>query len=516
MTVTQVQWWVSLAPLLVALAGGIAAVFVDALHRRALAISLVAAALAGAAGLCVWLYATAPGQVVAEVLVADHGFFGIWFSLFAISAIAVIGGGESLARHPEGGGMAALLTFAAAASAALASSLDLLLSLVALEIIAVCGYALVSAARTPASAEASMKYAIQGATATGLFVLGLAIAAGLLASGSSLLQMAAGVEALTLPATLAAVLIVIGLAFKLGAFPMHSWAPDAYETAPPVSSAMLASVPKIGALSAVFLIAGLLMYPAVQAVSPTMQPKMVFGLLAAGSIVIGNLGALRQESYTRMLGYSGIAQVGYALVGTATGGRSFALSMLLMAAYGLAAAAAFLVAEAIQQSEDSWDGSISAMAGLASRKPLLAASTAVAMFSLTGIPLTAGFWGKLLVFGTATTQGLTWLAVVGVLGSVVSFGYYGRVLKTIYFMEPAAETRTESDQDRGEVAGEALDPADDASSDESEAVDGADEPMRGRLAVITAAVVAIALLAVGIVPIVTGLGELVSFFSISG
>jgi NADH-quinone oxidoreductase subunit N len=162
------------------------------------------------------------------------------------------------------------------------------------------------------------------------------------------------------------------------------------------------------------------------------------GVLAAASIVFGNLGALRQSSFRRMLGYSGIAQVGYALVALTGPAHTTAALPVFAATYALGAGGAFLIAEAAGEGS-VWDGSIAQLAGLGRRRPALAAALTVCLLSLTGIPLTAGFVGKFLAFGAAVAGGYVWLAVLGVIGSVVSFGYYGSVLRAVY-LDDIAET----------------------------------------------------------------------------
>jgi NADH-quinone oxidoreductase subunit N len=214
---------------------------------------------------------------------------------------------------------------------------------------------------------------------------------------------------------------------------------------------------------------------------------LAWGVLAAASIIFGNFVALRQTSYLRMLGYSGIAQVGYALVAVAVAGAAptqavFQAAAVLVAAYAVAVSGAFMLAEAVRRMRPEWDGSISGLAGLGREKALLGIASAVIMFSLTGIPLTAGFWGKLQVFGLAIQGGYEWLAVIGVLGSVVSFGYYGSVLRSMYF-------------------------------DDAPAVAREGETPRARAATFVVVLTGLALLVVGVLPLVTGLAPLLTFFS---
>ncbi len=165
----------------------------------------------------------------------------------------------------------------------------------------------------------------------------------------------------------------------------------------------------------------------------------MFGALAIGSMAFGVFGGLAQRSYTRMLAYSGIAQVGYALVAMATGPQAMTALAVLLIAYSAAAAVTFLAAGVVRSLRPDWDGSIAGMAGLGRTHPLLGAAVAAAMFSLVGMPLTAGFWGKFFVFGVAVSAGYWWLALVGVVASVVSFGFYGAVLKSLYFESSPVE-----------------------------------------------------------------------------
>jgi NADH-quinone oxidoreductase subunit N len=204
----------------------------------------------------------------------------------------------------------------------------------------------------------------------------------------------------------------------------------------------------------------------------------VVALVSVASIVFGNLAALRQVSLARMLAYSAIAQVGYALAALPlVQGRA---SVLVFAGlYALASAGAFLFIVALRAVEPAWDGSIAGLAGLSARRPALAVSLVPLMLSLTGIPLTAGFWGKFLVFGAAATGGYLWLAIVAVIGSVVSFGYYGGVLRSA-FLDDAPPTRPASVP--GPSGARAIGPAG-----------------------VATVVVAVAIVLIGALPLVTGL-----------
>ncbi len=417
------------APHIVAVVGVAFAIMADAFGRRAVAVFGASAGLAGGAVVAGIAHGR-PAAISGDLAVSGAGFSVVSAVVLGLAAVVVIGSLGWLRSTPSGGGLAALAAVVAIAAAAIAQGADLLVLLISLEAMAVGGYALVWSARTEASTEAALKFFVQGAVATSLFVLGLAILFGMYGASTSYVWLRAGMAGMTAPpVTTAFVLIAVALAYKLGAFPFHSWAPDAFESAPPHASALLAGIPKLAVVVA-------LMFLFTRAVFPHIDPTIalwVFGALAVASMAFGVFGGLAQRSYTRMLAYSGIAQVGYALVAPALGAPAMMAVAVLLIAYAAAAAVAYLIAGYVRSVRPEWDGTIAGLAGVGRSHPLAGAALVVAMFSLVGMPLTAGFWGKFLVFGMAVSAGFWWLALVGVLASVVSFGYYGAVLKAAYF-----------------------------------------------------------------------------------
>lgn len=422
-------------PIALSIAGAVCSLALDALERDRPARWCAALCLALAAVVAFVVAATVTPQPVWEVFVVGAGYSTAVATIMLFGAAAAIahrsGAERSDAAFPG------LVALSAAALAVLATSSDVLVMFLALETAAATGYALVALARSTRSSEAAMKYFVQGAIATALFVLGLAAAiiSGVLVVADG--RLVAGTDAGPSGAVIAAIALFLSVfAFKLGAVPFHSWAPDAYETAPPSSAAFLASAAKVGVLVALFtLLTQVVIAPGVIA-----QTQWLLAAIAAASVVFGNLAALAQRSYTRLLAYSGIAQVGYGLTAVVTGNGDAAL--LFVTAYGCAAAGAFVAAGSVRRLRPDWDGTISGMAGLAKTAPLLSAAVAVLLFSLTGIPPLLGFWGKFLVFlPAAASSTWAWLVVLGLLGSVVSFGYYGRVLRALYFDEEGQDDR---------------------------------------------------------------------------
>jgi NADH-quinone oxidoreductase subunit N len=405
-----------------------------------------------------------------------------------IGSVLILGSYRGFTNAPHGGGLAALSAIVVAAAATVASTADILVLLLGLETMALCAYALVWSGRTAASNEAAIKYYVQGAVATGLFVLGLAIVFGLYGGSTSYVWIRGvmGAEAGP-PVTTAFALLAFALAYKLGAFPFHSWALDAFESAPPWAASLLAGVPKLAAIVALMV----LFTRSVFAGVPADYLVWVFSALAIASMAFGALGGLAQRSYTRMLAYSGIAQIGYALVAVVTGAGGMMPAALLVSAYAVAGSVALLAPAAFRAVRPGWDGTIRGLAGLGRERALLGVALSVALFSLVGMPLTAGFWGKFLVFGAAVSAGYWWLALIGVLASVVSFGYYGSVLKALYFEESTAF--------RGDVDGE-VSPAGMAPDYMAEA---------------TVVIAGLALLGVGSLPLVFGLAPVLQFLTFS-
>lgn len=317
----------------------------------------------------------------------------------------------------------------------LVASIDLLMMVLCAEMVALSSYALVASARTRRARETVLSYFVQGGVATSFLVLGVGVIFGLYGGRTSALDLNEIVLGADLaPAALGLTLIVGGLSLKAAVFPFHSWAPEVYDTAEEHSAAALASVPKVAYLMALgFIVAALL--GGYESGLPTERlahtMDWMLAVLAAGSIVFGNFAALRQTSVARVLAYSGIAQVGYALVGVIVGDR--AGSAMLLSGYAVAASLAFLVAAGVRRRDSRWAGDVAGLAGLSVHSPLLAFVLAVSAFSMTGIPPLFGFWGKFFIFVSALSGEWWWLAALGAAGSVVSFGYYGGLIRAAYF-----------------------------------------------------------------------------------
>jgi NADH-quinone oxidoreductase subunit N len=325
----------------------------------------------------------------------------------------------------------ALLLLAAAGMLAMVTANDFMTIFLALEIFSLALYILVGYYRHDyLSGEAALKYFLLGAFASGFFLYGIALIYG--ATGHTNLtsitmsiapQSSSPPYAPLLPIGIG--LLLVGFGFKLALVPFHMWTPDVYQGAPTTVTAFMAVATKTAAFAALIRV--------LAAFTTASQPwLMVLAVVAALTMTLGNLAALRQTSLKRMLAYSSIAHAGYILTGLAAGTEQGAQAALYyLVVYTFMNLGAFGVVLAVQRREEN-DLTTRQIAGLASRQPVLAALMAIFMFALIGIPPLAGFFGKLYVFGAAVGAGLTWLAVIGVINSGIAAYYYLRVTVSMY------------------------------------------------------------------------------------
>ncbi|MGZ4965047.1 MAG: NADH-quinone oxidoreductase subunit N [Limisphaerales bacterium] len=331
-----------------------------------------------------------------------------------------------------------LILFALTGMMFAASAHDFIMVFVSLELITVSFYILVSFQRYRlGSLEAGVKYLIIGAVSTGFLVFGIALIFGSSnTTNFTNLQMLTNSDFSTNNVIwLGVLLVLVGLGFKIAAFPVQIWAPDVYQGAPTPATAFLA----IGSKAAGFVVLVRVIFEVIHPIAEHWRALLM--TIAAITILYGNLCAIPQRNLKRLLGYSSIANAGYLLLGVASlnqAGSSAILYYLL--GYLFTLAAAFIVILLVaRETED-----ISELAGLNHRSPLLAASLALAMVSLAGIPPLAGFFGKFLLLKSIIEQGSLntsyyWLAIVAIIGVVISFYYYFGVIRAIYWAKDPAD-----------------------------------------------------------------------------
>jgi NADH-quinone oxidoreductase subunit N len=333
----------------------------------------------------------------------------------------------------EAGEFYALVLFSALGMMLMASAGDLIMVFLGLETMSIALYVLTGFFRSRIEAgEASMKYFLIGAFASGFFLYGIALIFG--ATGSTNLDRIANAVAAGAGRDPMLVigfgLLLVGFGFKISSVPFHMWAPDAYEGAPTSVAALIATGSKAAAFAALLRV----LLTAVRG-APLDWPFLVWGL-AVLSMTVGNVVALAQQNLKRMLAYSSIAHVGYMLVGVVAGGSLGTGSVLFyLLVYTFTTAGAFGVLLLLER-----DGreavQLADYGGLAARHPLAALALSIFLLSLIGIPPTAGFVGKFYLFGAAVKSGYVWLAVIGVLNSAVAAYYYLRLIVFMYMREP--------------------------------------------------------------------------------
>jgi NADH-quinone oxidoreductase subunit N len=321
-----------------------------------------------------------------------------------------------------------LVIFGTVGMCLMSSAVELLLVFIALEISSISTYILAAIRkRTGKSPEAGLKYFLLGSFATAFFLYGIALTFG--ATGTTnISEVAAALPNSATPgfAWLAVAMVLIGLGFKVSAAPFQVWTPDVYEGAPSPVVALMSTGPKVAAF-AVLLRVLYSAYPQLH-----VHWELLLWIMAALSMTVGNLGALRQHSVKRMLAYSSIAHAGYTLVAfTALSSEGVAAAMFYTATYAAMNVGAF----AVISHAGGYDERLVSVAdyrGLAYRSPLLGGALAFFLLSLIGIPFTGGFFGKFYVFTAALHSGEVWLAIIGLVNSGVAAYYYLRLLMSVY------------------------------------------------------------------------------------
>ena len=328
-----------------------------------------------------------------------------------------------------------LLMLSALGMCMMVSANDMLTLYVGLELQSLAAYVLAAFHRNEArSSEAGLKYFVLGALASGILLYGISLVYGFTGTTSftALHAIVRGTSATSIGVLIGLVFILSGLAFKIAAVPFHMWTPDVYEGAPTPVAAFFASAPKAAAM-------GLLLRVAIGAFGGmTFDWRQIVTFVSIASMLLGAVGAIGQTNVKRLLAYSSINNVGFALIGLAAGTREGVTGVLFyLAVYLAMTLGSFLCVLQMRGPDGAPVETLASLSGLSRTRPGLAAAFAIFMFSLAGIPPLLGFWPKFAVFQAAMDARLYVLAVVGVVASVVGAYYYLRVIKSVYFDDPA-------------------------------------------------------------------------------
>jgi NADH-quinone oxidoreductase subunit N len=433
-----------IAPLVAALLVACAVLVVDAIapgrDRPAIAVSLVGLAVVAAV---TWWTGQAPGTAFGGSYTVDSLTTFLDLVFIAIVALTILFGPDYLApRDLPVAEFAATLIFAMTGAMLIAGSADLLVLFVGLELMVLPGYLLAGFAKHDAlSTEGAIKYFLLGSFSSAIFLFGLAYVWGLTGTTriAGVADALAAAQGLSPALAMGLAFLTTGVAFKIAAVPFHYWTPDAYQGSPTPVTGYLSVGPKVGAFALIIRLF-------VEALGPIQTDWLpVIAVLAVLTMTLGNLVAIAQTNVKRMLAYSSIAHTGYIMVGLcayAADPTSGGLEAVLFytAAYTFMNLGAFAVIAALQK-RPGVTSQLDTFAGLGRREPLLGVLMTLFLLSLTGIPPTAGFFGKALVILSAVTAGgwMTVLAVIMVLNAVVAAFYYLRVVVYMYMRDPKGE-----------------------------------------------------------------------------
>jgi NADH-quinone oxidoreductase subunit N len=383
-----------------------------------------------------------PGLAFGRSIAADHFSFYFFYIFLLAALLTVLGSINYLERDSiQHGEFYALILLGTAGMCFMASSTDLIMVFIGLEISSISTYILAGYKRKDAlSNEASLKYFLLGSFATAFFLYGIAFVYGLTGT-TNLLELSgrlAHPAQWTMLARVALLLMFVGLAFKLSTAPFQIWTPDVYQGAPAPVTAFLSVGPKAAAFAVLLRILQASLF------SPGSTSFWVIWVSAVLTMCLGNLAALWQTNIKRLLGYSAIAHAGYVLVGVAAGSHEGTSAVLFyLTAYALMNVGAFvLIAHLAGHSERSTQ--IDDYTGLAYVRPGTAACLTVFLISLAGFPTTAGFFGKFFLFRAAIHSHLIGLTIIALLNSVVSVYYYFRIVVAMYMREGKTEASTAS------------------------------------------------------------------------
>lgn len=464
--------WAALAPVLIVLGVAVLGVLVEAFvprtSRRLVQVVLAALGLAGSLVAVTWRWTVVqsegPSALVAGTMREDAPglLFQAVLLVVALLALLVIADrargedafaptaaavpGSEYEDQARRAGLAQtevfpLTMFAVTGMLVFPAAADLLTMFIALEVLSLPLYLLAGLARRRrlVSQEASLKYFLLGAFSSAFFLMGLALLYGYAGSVhldaiANAVPLLAGMDGLLLGGS---ALVIIGLLFKVGAVPFHSWTPDVYQGAPTPITGFMAACTKIAAFAALVRF----VYVVAPGLSWDLGPFL--WVVAILTMILGTVLAIVQTDMKRMLAYSSIAHAGFVLLGViALDERGISGIIVYLIAYGLATVGAFGLVALVRSTDAEGNlvgeaGHLSAWAGLGRRSPVLAVCFALFLLSFTGIPLTAGFTGKFAVFSAAVAGGAWPLVVIAVLASGAAAFFYVRIIVLMFFTEPA-------------------------------------------------------------------------------
>ncbi len=438
-------------PVLIVSSAGLIVVILEALLKRGETISyflsIISLILAGLSAVYIYpMYSTAFNGMVAV-----GGYASFFNFIICVGALLTILLSKDYLekRNINYGEFYILVLFATAGMMFLASGVDLIITFLGIELMSISLYVLAAFARTdPKSNEAGLKYLLLGAFATGFLLFGIAFIYGSTTT-TNLKIISANFQNYQNDFLfwLGVGLLLVGFSFKVAAVPFHMWAPDVYEGAPTPASGFMSAVAKSAAFGAFVLVFIFGFH------GTNEQVRNAIAVISVLSMGLGNIIAISQTNVKRMLAYSSIAHAGYILIGLASANELGKQGVLYYSlAYILMQVGAFGVVSIVEKEENK-ALNINDYTGLGHRKPLIGVLMSIFMFALTGFPPFAGFVGKYYLFASAVQAKMTWLAVAGVLATLISVYYYLNVVIHMYLKEQPAEVLNNPDETKISISG---------------------------------------------------------------
>jgi len=425
--------WAALSPLVALIGGALVVLLIGLLAARSVRERgvpvLTIAALGTTLGMTIWQWHDRTSIISGALRVDDLALvLGLIFLTAALAAV-VLSLGAAAPEQSGHGEYHALLLTAAAGMLVLVEATNLVALFLGLELLSISLYVLcASELRREKSLESGLKYLVIGSVGSATLLYGLALIYG--ATGStdfSAIAAALKGSVVSDPLLLTGVaLVAAGLAFKASSAPFHQWTPDVYEGAPTPITAFMAVATKAAAFGIFLRLFD------VALIDASVDWAPLLAAIATITIIVGNVGALGQSSVKRLLAWSGVAQAGYILAGVVVASTLGAeAAVYYLGVYTFMNVAAFAVVAA-RERETGLGDDMAALSGIGASRPWLAWPMTIAMLSLAGIPATAGFVGKFYLIDATVDGGYTWLGILIVIGSMISLGYYLRVLATMW------------------------------------------------------------------------------------
>lgn len=419
---------------LIAISGlGVFCLIAEIFNLRKLLVPVAILGLLAILGLTVYEFNT-PIDFIGEVnnMIVVDKFSVAFSSLFIVLTIFLVAlSGDFYKDHETKlSDFISIKIFLLAGAVAMVSFGNLSMFFLGIEVLSISLYILAASRRLDLkSNEAGMKYFLMGSFASGILLFGICLVYG--ATGYfDLVEIKELSPGTTIPIwfPIGITMIIIGMLFKIAAAPFHFWAPDVYEGSPSMTTATMSTLAKVVAMAALYkLLDGM-----TTSLSPTFE--MVIVIVSILSMTIGNIMALRQDNVKRMLAFSGISHAGFMLMAILSLATAASTLLYYTAAYALAGIASFAVIIYVTRNKDN--ESIFNFNGLGKTNPLMAAILTASLLSMAGIPIFSGFFAKFMLFSNTIKAGYLFLVIVGVINSIISVGYYFKLILAMYTKEP--------------------------------------------------------------------------------